>query len=203
MCLCRTTSKFSPPPLTGSLTSMLTGSPILFATGAIFTFTGILQSPVCHDSRISHKDCWSMQPRVVHSIGSWALPVRLHLHPNVDSSLVLDVFFLGSSVASYGYSHLVSLSGLVMGFVYNAGSFSTPFPLCMLGISSGIELGNFYKGAWIFFAVSLCVLGSKRPSSTHRGPRVSGITASSTNILIREAKIQIPYRKKLSRYDKQ
>ena len=72
---------------------------------------------------------------------------------------------LGLPVASYGYSHLVSLSGLVMGFVYNAGSFSTPFPLCMLGISSGIELGNFYMGAWIFFAVSLCVLGSKRPSS--------------------------------------
>ena len=75
---------------------------------------------------------------------------------------------LGLPLTSYGYSFLLSFSGVVMGFVYNAGSFSTPFPLCLMGISSGIKLGDFYMGAWIFFAVSVCVLGSKRPSSTSR-----------------------------------
>ena len=44
---------------TGFLCAMLTGSPVLFATSAIFTFTGILQSPACPESMISQKDCWT------------------------------------------------------------------------------------------------------------------------------------------------
>jgi len=157
----------------GFLTAMLTGSPVLFATSAIFTFTGILQSPVCSESMISHKDCWTNA--TTSGSFDWLLgtPSSSWTEEGKWSHDILEFTFrglmwtipLGLPVASYGYSLVLSLSGLVMGFVYNAGSFSTPFPLCMMGISSGIKLGDFYMGAWIFFAVSVCVLGSKRRSS--------------------------------------
>ena len=43
---------------TGALCVVLSGNPVLFATGAVFTFTGILQSPICPESMlVLSKDC--------------------------------------------------------------------------------------------------------------------------------------------------
>merc|ERR1712025_419710 len=52
-----------------------------------------------------------------------------------------------------------------MGFAYHAGTSDVPFPLCLLGLTPGIKLGDFYMGAWVFFAIVVCVLGSKHPLS--------------------------------------
>jgi len=39
-----------------------------------------------------------------------------------------------------------------------------------MGLSPGIKLGDFYMGAWIFFCIVVCLLGSKYPlSATHAG----------------------------------
>lgn len=156
----------------GVLAAMLSGSPILFATSAIFTFTGILQSPVCLESMVVNKDCLNN----TDAFGSfdWFLgtPSPSWTEDSKWSHDMLDLTLrglmwtipLGLPIRSYSYSSLVSFSGLAMGIAYSVGSAnSVPFPLCLMGVLPGMSLGNFYMGAWMFFAITICVLGSKHP----------------------------------------
>merc|ERR1719201_701964 len=52
-----------------------------------------------------------------------------------------------------------------MGFAYQAGSsVPPPFPLCLVTkLFPDMSMGNFYMGAWIFFAIVVCLLGSNHP----------------------------------------
>jgi len=156
----------------GVLSAMLTGSPILFATSAIFTFTGIFQSPVCLESMVLNKDCLnstdalgSLDWFLGTPSPSWTDELKWS-HDVIDLTLrgLMWTIPLGLPIRSYGYSPLVCFSGLAMGLAYSIGTTnSAPFPLSLMGFEPGMSLGNFYMGAWMFFALTICVLGSKHP----------------------------------------
>jgi len=82
---------------------------------------------------------------------------------------------LGLPIRSSKYSSLVTFSGLAMGFAYQAGSsLPVPFPLCLMTkLFPDMSMGNFYMGAWIFFAIVVCLLGSNHPVPSTEQDRTS------------------------------
>jgi len=162
---------------TGALCAILSGNPVLFATGAVFTFTGIMQSPICPESMlVLSKDC--LNNTNIFGAFDWLLGTpspswteqSTWSHDMIDLTLrgLMWTIPLGLPIRSYSYSSLVSFSGLAMGFAYQAGNSKiVPFPLCLMGLSPGMTLGDFYMGAWLFFAITVCLLGSN-----HRLPPV-------------------------------
>lgn len=165
----------------GGICALLTGSPILFATTALFIFTGIFQSPTCYDSmglatESSAVDACLNNLNNTGTVGafdwflgtptpSWTAQTRWS-HDVINLSLhgLMWTIPLGLPIRSYRYSSLVTFSGFGMGLAYHAGYSVLPFPLCLLtGWAPGMDTGNFYMGAWLFFVLAVCLLGSNHP----------------------------------------